>query len=172
MMRSRASHPPRQLLPTNPLKLLKPVVANPLMPLAVFAGFAIAVASYTFMFFSTIIVAGLLKGNGGLSRISGAAAAGALELKPILLLSIPCTVAAVVAWVVAAHSQAKNEVYWHSSIGLFIGGAVYMAFPPLGSVSIGAGFVAVIIFASAVAAAYAPMLTAVTRCVVVVIRVQ
>lgn len=98
-------------------------------------------------FFSAIIVSALLKGKAGLTNVSAAAAAGSMELKPVLLLSIPSAVAAVLAIAVAVHSQKRDEVYWHSSIPLIIAGTLLMVFPPLGQVSVGAGFFAVIVFA-------------------------
>lgn len=163
MQRSEATSPPRHLIPANPLKLFKPVLTNPLLPLAVFAGFAINMAAHAFLFFSAIIVSALLKGKAGLTNVATAAAAGSLELKPVLLLSIPSALAAVLAFVVAVHSQRRDEVFLHSSIPLMIAGAVYMAFPPLGAVSVGAGFVAMIVFASCVAAANGPLMSVVTR---------
>lgn len=163
MLRSRRTSPPRHLLPTNPIKLIKPVLTNPLLPLPVIAGFAVAMASYAFMFFSAIIVAALLKGKNGLVNVKAAAAAGSMELKPVLLLVIPCLVAAVFAWAVATHSQKKNEVYWHSSILLALAGVMFIAFPPLGAVSVVAGFVAVTGFACFVAGANGPLLSVATR---------
>jgi hypothetical protein len=145
------------------MKLLKPVLTNPLLPLAVFAGFAVNMAAHAFLFFSAIIVAALLKGKAGLTNVAAAAAAGSMELKPILLLSIPSAVAAVLAFAVAVHSQKRDEVYWHSGIPLAIAGALLMVFPPLGQVSVGAGFFAVIVFASSVACANGPLLSIVTR---------
>lgn len=163
MLRNQANCPSRHQLPSNPWPLLKPVLTNWLLLLPVFAGFAMAMGSYAFLYFSTIIVASLLKGKGGLRKVSAAAAAGALELKPILLMAIPCAVAGVVAWAVAAHSQKRNEVYWHSSICLAFAGVMYMAFPFIGAVSVAAGFLTVVLFASAVAAANGPLLSAITR---------
>lgn len=163
MLRSQATSPPRHLIPANPLKLFKPVLTNPMLPLAVFAGFAINMVAHAFLFFSTIIVAALLKGKAGLTNVATSAAAGAMELKPVLLLSIPSAVAAVFAFVIAVHSQRRNEVFWHSSVPLIIAGAVFMAFPTMGSASVAAGFVAMIIFASCVAAANGPLLSVVTR---------
>lgn len=163
MLRSEETSPPRHLIPANPFKLFKPVLTNPLLPLAVFAGFAINMVAHAFLFFSSIIVAALLKGKAGLANVATSAAAGSMELKPILLLSIPSAAAAVLAFVVAVHSQRRDEVFWHSSLPLILAGGVFMAFPPLGAVSVGAGFVAMIVFASCVAAANGPLLSVVTR---------
>lgn len=163
MLRCQATSPPRHALPTNPFKLLKPVVTNSLLPLAIFAGFAVSMAAYAFLFFSAILVAALLKGKAGLTNVAAAAAVGSMELKPILLLCIPSFIAGVAAFAVAAHSQRRDEVYWHSSIPLIIAGVLFMAFPPLGQVSVAAGFFAVIVFSSAVACANGPLLSVVTR---------
>jgi type IV secretory pathway VirB6-like protein len=163
MLRSQATSPPRHLVPTNPFKLLRPVVTNPLLPLVVFAGFAVSMAAYSFLFFSAILVGALLKGKAGLTNVAVAAAAGSMELKPVLLLAIPSAVAAIVAFLVAAHSQKRDEVYWHSSIPLLVSGVVFIIFPPLGAASVAAGFVAVIVFASSVAAANGPLLSVAAR---------
>lgn len=163
MLRSQVTSPPRHLVPANPLKLLKPAMTNPLLPLVVFAGFAVSMAAYSFLFFSAIIVASLLKGKAGLTNVAVAAAAGSMELKPVLLLAIPSATAALVAIAVAVHSQRRDEVYWHSSIPLIVAGIVFMIFPPLGSASVAAGFVAVIVFASSVAGANGPLLSVASR---------
>lgn len=163
MLRSQATSPPRHLVPSNPLRLFKPVLTNPLMPLVVYTGFAINMAAHAFLFFSAIIVAALLKGKAGLTNISPAAAAGSMELKPILLLCIPSAIAGVFAILVAMHSQRRDEIYWHTSVPLVVAGAVFMAFPFLGQVSVAGGFIAMIVFASTVAAANGPLLSVVTR---------
>jgi hypothetical protein len=163
MLRSKATSPPRELIPANSLKLLKPVVTNPLLWLVVLAGFSVAMAGYAFGFFSAIIVASLLRGKAGLTNVAVAAAAGSMELKPVLLLVIPSAMAALVAIAVAVHSQKRDEVYWHSSIPLIVAGITFMIFPPLGAASVAAGFVAVVVFACAVGSANGPLLSVASR---------
>lgn len=162
MQRSLASSPPRHALPKNPIKLLKPVLTNALLPLAIFAGFAISMAAFAFLFFSTILNAALLSGKG-LTNISAAAAAGSLELKPILFAAIPSVVCAIVSILVAMHSQKRNEVYWHCSTCLFIAGAMFLVFPALSAVSVPAGFISMVVFAAAMGAGNGPLLSIVTR---------
>ena len=50
---------------------------------------------------------------------------------PILLAAIPYTVSAFVTWVVAHSSQKKKELYFHTSIPLFLSGVFFAIFAPL-----------------------------------------
>lgn len=155
MADSAKRSPPRESIPRNPLRLLRMVLANPLIPLISLSGFIVSMAAFTYIFWLPVIINALLNGTA-LSNAVASAKRGSFDLLPVLLTIIPYFVAAFAAWGVAHSAQRRDELYFHSSTCLLLGGLFFLLFPFMAAASIPAGFVSLVLTSALVASGNGP----------------
>lgn len=160
--------PPREHIPRNPFKLLRMVFSNPMLIYLCFVGIMQACASHTFILWLPTIIEALINGRalGKTPAAKGAAAAHAVSaashnklrsvILPVLLAAVPYTVGAITAWLVAASSQKRKEVYYHAAGSMFGAGVFFLLFPVLTKVSMAGGFVCLVMVAAGGSAAVPP----------------
>eukprot|EP00775_Hariotina_reticulata_P012666 gene12666-12793_t len=162
MAASAKRSPPRALIPRNPWTLMIMVFKNPLIPILSAVSFLLYLASYTFIFWLPVIINALLNGTA-FAKATAAAQQGSLDLKPVLLTSVPYAVASVVCWVVSHLTQQKQALYIPISVLMFVGGGAIGLFSGVGQASVAVGFICLIVAASAVSATSGPIAVVASR---------
>jgi hypothetical protein len=146
--------------------LLRRVVSNGYLWAAFAAVCIISVASHTYLTFTPIIIANLLRGTALSAQSSVAAAAGAgagASLKPVALSVVPYTLAAALSYLLAASAQRRDEQFLHVGATLLLAGAVLAVFAPLARAAVAAGFLSLSLSLALSAAANGPAMTLVGR---------
>lgn len=107
-------------------------------------------AAYAYIFWTPIIINALMKGVA-LEGVAVGGAASLTSINAVLLTAVPYTLATIALWLTAVSSQRRNEVYYHASLGLFIGGIAFALFPVMAKAHVALGFVSLIVTITAAA---------------------